>query len=235
MKFIDIHSHIINQIDDGAQSLEKSLEILEEMEKIGYEKIVLTPHLRQGIFPNKNEDVKTGFEKFKKETGKENVFIGGEYHFDYYFLNKLKEKDLITLNNSDYVLIELNNTEEPTDLKNIVFQTQLNSYTPIIAHPERYVYFQSNIKKVIELKEMGALFQGSLTSFSEYQSKKTQNTSYEFLKKDIYDYLSTDIHRIQFFKEYFNDIIKQITKKTKSDKVEALFYYNALNTIFKRG
>lgn len=239
MSFIDLHTHILPSIDDGSRSFEESEQILEGMFDIGYQWIAMTPHLRQGMFSNFNENIRKKFSEFKEKLSQSekskryNIVIGGEYHFDYYFLKCLENNDIITINSSEYFLLELNNFQEPPNLKEVIYKAQLKGYTPIITHPERYVYFQEKPQKIIELKNHGALFQGSMSSFLAPKDKLVQKTSALFLKKELFDFIATDIHNLTFLKKYLLMVLNQIKKKCSSDYYSYITYKNAKETVLR--
>lgn len=234
MKLIDLHAHILPAIDDGANDLQESIAILDAMIALGYESITLTPHLRQGMFPNKNDLIRSRFELFQHDTqNRFPIAIGGEYHYDHYFVQQLKAKDLITLNNSDYFLLEFNNHQQPPNIKELIYQIQLKGYTPIIAHPERYRYFQKDLKLVQTVKDQGALLQGSLSSFSKLSLKSYQKSAFHFIKEELFDFLSSDLHHLIFIEKHIAPLLKKIRKKCSKEYFEEITYNHAKRTIFQ--
>ena len=110
------------------------------------------------------------------------------------------------------------------NLEDIIYELKLKGLIPIIAHPERYTYFQENYKEVDRLREEGFLFQGNYASILGYYGKESQKLLKYMLKKKYIDYLGTDIHRINktYVLDNFKKIEKNIIKITKKDYYEEI-------------
>ena len=145
--FVDIHSHILPGIDDGAKDVEESISLISQMKEMGFSKIIGTPHTYQGLYDNTNETIKGSFDLLKKNL-KENIEIGygSEYMIDGALLKRIEEKSLLTLKDN-YVLVEMSFISAPLNLYEILFQLQLNNYIPVLAHPERYSFLFNNFNE----------------------------------------------------------------------------------------
>ena len=229
----DIHSHILFDVDDGCSTLKESIELLKKMHDIGFNDIILTPHYIDGSEYNSNNIEKISkFKELKEEIQKEkldiNIYLGNEIFINNNIYELIKNKNIYTLNNSNYILVELPFHNQIVNLEDIIYELKIKGITPIIAHPERYTYFQKNYKEVDRLKEEGFLFQANYSSILGYYGKEAQKLLKYMLKKRYIDYLGTDIHKISktYVIDNFEKIEKKIIKITKKDYYEEILNNN---------
>lgn len=163
---IDFHSHILYNVDDGAKTIENSINILKEAEKAGFNEIILTPHYMPNYYEVSKSDIKEKIEIIKEKCKEEKINItvyqGNEIYITNHMVELLQEQIATTINNSKYVLFELPMNEEPPNLLEVIYNLLENKKVPIIAHPERYIYIQKEPNKLLELIENGVLFQMNL-------------------------------------------------------------------------
>ena len=196
---IDIHSHIIPNVDDGSHSVEETFKMIEEAKQAGFTDIILTSHFLLNHYEtNANELV------FWKEKIQEII----------------KENRLLTLANSRYILIELPLSSTVKYLDYVIYTLQSLSIQPIIAHPERYKYVQENPDLVEEYIEKGALIQCNYGSIEELYGKAAKKTLKILLKKNNVHFLGSDCHR----EGSIYLIIPQAIKKIKKIIGEDEFY-----------
>ncbi len=192
---VDIHSHLVPGIDDGSDSIETSLALIEGLISLGYKKIITTPHVRPEYFPNTRETILNGFAKLKAAVKKAGLPVelacAAEYFVDYDFEKKLEKEDLLTLP-GNHVLIELSTFSPPPNLHDTLFKLRLKGYHLILAHPERYQYFQE--EEFQKLKDFGCLFQVNILSLGGHYGKSVKEVSMKFLKRGMVDFLGTDLH-----------------------------------------
>ena len=217
--FVDIHSHILPGIDDGAKNVEESLKMISEMKKLGFSKIIGTPHTYPGLYNNTNKIIYNSYLKIKDKIKNHNIStsIASEYMIDNSLIEKAENKNLLCLKDN-YVLIEFNFINESYDYKEILFKIQLNEYRPIIAHPERYLYWFNDFKKLRELKRNGCKFQLNFLSITGYYGKKVLEMANKLIKNNMIDFVGSDFHNLNH--------IKQTDKKIKIQnirKLEGLF------------
>lgn len=217
----DIHSHILFNLDDGSKSVEESIELLSKMESIGFDNVILTPHyIESSNYSKNNEEKEKLFNELKKSVKKNklniNIFLGNEVFINNNVVKLIKNNEIHCLSNSKYVLIEIPRNNQILNLDDIFYNIKYNGYIPVLAHPERYTYFQKNYKMVKKLKEDGIFFQVNYSSIIGdygYFSKRLVKKLY----KDRYvDFIGTDIHHINqcnTFKK-FDEIKRKIKKIT---------------------
>lgn len=215
---LDIHSHILYGIDDGARSKEESIELLRYLEKQGVEKIIVTPHYIENTLYEATVAKKKKLIKDLENETSIKLYIGNEVYFSDKTLKLLKAKKLSCLNNSRYLLIELPMSSKIKDLDEMVFDLTISGIIPIIAHPERYSYVQKDIKYLDKLKDSGALFQSNYGSLTGNYGKKAEKTIKKLLKNGYVSFMGTDIHHIDHPID-INTATKKLRKIVKSDSI----------------
>lgn len=235
---IDIHSHIINDIDDGSKSLEESKTILRKMVSIGFTGVVATSHYITGSMFSCDNNIK--LEKLneiklclKEENNPLELYLGNEVFIDSNILALIKEDKVSTLNNSKYILIELPVKRMMHDAMDILFQIRSKGYVPILAHPERYVFLQDDNSLIDKFLEMGILFQGNLASIIGKYGKRAKKLFIKMLKNKQFQFLASDIHDendVLFLK--MDKVKKMIMKIITKEEFEELTRKNPLKIIY---
>lgn len=213
---VDTHNHILFDIDDGCRNIEESIILLKRMEEIGFNKIILTPHYIKGTELTSNNLEKEYKLNQLKEKLKENkinieLYLGNEIFITDNIVELLKNDNVSSVNKGRYVLIELPFESEIIGLADILYELRYNKLIPIIAHPERYTYFQNDISKIETLREEGTLFQVNYSSILGFYGSGAKKTMKYLLKNGYVDFFGTDIHRTS--KTYVLDNFKKIEKK----------------------
>ena len=220
--FVDIHSHILPGIDDGAKNIEESLELIDEMKALGYTKIIATPHTYEGLYNNTSETIKSCYDNLKSNlNSKIKLSYASEYMIDKSLIIKTNMNDLLALKDK-YVLVEMSYSEAPKNLHEILFQICINGFIPVIAHPERYMFYFRNKSKYQLLRNIGCKFQINLFSLIGYYGKGiTRNVDF-LLKNNFVDYVGSDIHNLYQTKNFYKKIkisniekIKECIENTK--------------------
>ena len=200
----DIHSHLIPGVDDGSPDMDTSINLIRGMSELGYRKLITTPHILQDMYPNNKEDLQERFEILLKKVKEENIQIelklAAEYFLDENVKELLKEKNSLLTLKDKMVLVEFSMASEPIDLKEILFEMELQGYVPVIAHPERYVYHERNISFFEILKSSGCLFQLNILSLAGFYGKSPHSLSHHFIKQGFYDLVGTDLHNERHLK-----------------------------------
>jgi protein-tyrosine phosphatase len=197
----DMHSHLITGIDDGAKTAEESVELIQGLEELGYQKLITTPHVMSDIYPNTPEIISTGLQRLKNDvaahTPKMQLAAAAEYYLDDYFDTQLRDgQPLLTLSNN-LLLVEFSFVSTPLNVNEKFFQMQLKGYQPVLAHPERYLYFARTKGQFDELKSLGCLFQVNLLSLAGYYGKLPMDLAKHLVSKGYVDLLGTDMHHLR--------------------------------------
>ncbi len=201
--YVDIHSHLIPGIDDGVKTMYQSAYILEQFQKLGVKKVITTPHVLQQIWPNSTETILQKYEEVNAilpTLGIEDIQlkVSAEYMLDDLFFQRIKDKDILPLHDK-YVLVEMSTFSPPMNLNEMLFETKLAGYIPILAHPERYTFYQKDIKKFDELKEAGVLFQLNLLSLSGFYGDQVKEFAKKMIDRGYIDFTGSDVHNYQQF------------------------------------
>jgi tyrosine-protein phosphatase YwqE len=194
----DMHSHLLPGIDDGAPDLSTSIQLINGLMQLGFKKLITTPHIMQDMYPNKRDDILKRYEVLKQhlETEGINVEIGvaAEYFLDDNFKKLLAGKEPLLTFGDNLVLVEFSMASEPFDFKDFLFEMQMQTYRPVIAHPERYIYHEKNKEFFEELKAAGYLFQLNIMSLAGTYGKSVNELARYFIKHEYYDIAGTDLH-----------------------------------------
>ena len=194
---VDIHSHLIPGIDDGSKDIVKSIELILALKELGYKKLITTPHIKKDSYPNTSESIKMAFNSLKKILVEKNIDIdinfAAEYYIDENFTKLLNKKDILTFGDN-YLLFEFSYIYKPINFLEIIYEMQEYGYKPVLAHPERYMYFHQNFDIYHKLKEQGVLFQVNLNSTVGYYSKSVQNIARKLSDNGLIDFLGSDTH-----------------------------------------
>ncbi|MDP2087865.1 MAG: CpsB/CapC family capsule biosynthesis tyrosine phosphatase [Flavobacteriaceae bacterium] len=198
--FVDIHSHLLPGIDDGSQNLDQSILLIEKLRATGIQHFITTPHVLGEVYPNTPEIIQKKLQSVKKELynrGITNVSLraAAEYMLDGTFHRLLQERNLLTLKDN-YLLVELSFFNPSINFRDLLFEIQLAGYQPILAHPERYVFWHHHYKIFEDLKNSGCLFQLNLLSLTKHYGKEVYKTSEYLIKNGLIDFLGTDTHHL---------------------------------------
>lgn len=192
----DIHNHILPGIDDGAPDTEHSLALIRGLQGLGIERIIASPHIAAVQFPNTQETLTPAFERLQKAMEENGITIpvshSAEYRIDEN-LPEIIEQDRLIPYPEGYVLIENQWMMEPLNLEQVIFDLQIRRFQPVLAHPERFAYYQSKPGRLDELHDK-IPFQINVLSLAGYYGKGAQRLAENLLKKGYCDFLGTDLH-----------------------------------------
>lgn len=222
---IDIHTHILPNVDDGSDSLESSIEMLKEAKAQGVTHVVLTPHtiLNSSWYLTK-EELQVKFDAFVKEVESigVKVYLGSEIYYNEKTYDKLLKDELVTFNNSKYFIMEFPMNGQ-TDIDEIMYNAKVKGYKPILAHPERYKYLNAN--EVGAIKQ-NALIQVNTTSILGQHGKKIKKFAFELMKKDLVDFVSSDCHNTKERSVNLKKTYDIVSKKFGIEYADKIFRKN---------
>ena len=193
---VDFHNHILPAIDDGSQSLEQSLKMLKCYEALEIERVLASPHIYQDLYPNTPKTIQSAYKVLDlKAKNNPTKLIGyaAEYMVDEFFIKSLQNNAELLCCFDKAVLIEIPYFGNPDILKRIQFGLQNSNYKPILAHPERYLNLK-NLTTIKDLKVRGVKMQLNALSLTGFYGAEVRKKAYEYLRKDIYDFIGTDAH-----------------------------------------
>jgi protein-tyrosine phosphatase len=224
---IDIHSHIIPDVDDGSSSMEESIKMLKIAWEDGVQSMVATPHIFCQNSRIKNiEELQPTFKEFKKKAAdhhiKTEILPGAEV----FFVSDLKEKlityrDVLTINNSDYFLLEFPPEIVFPGSKEYILDIVADGFIPIICHPERNLIFQQNPLLLYQLLQVGALSQIDAGSIRGDFGITAYSTSMDLLKFNLVHVIASDCHNLEFQVPGLSFIYKKLRGINK-EKIDML-------------
>lgn len=193
----DMHSHFLPGIDDGAKNTADTFALLSAMAEMGYTHVVTTPHVMIDHHPNTTQTIKAA-EQIAQQVIKDNninikLRAAAEYYMDDHFTHLLDTEPLLPIYKNQ-VLVEFSMMFEPPNLAQTLFNMRTSGYVPIIAHPERYLFFHRNPDKYQELKDRGCLLQLNLLSLTGYYGQHVKDAAEKIMDMKLYDYCGSDAH-----------------------------------------
>lgn len=198
---IDLHSHLIPGIDDGAKTMDDSLAMLRQFETLGFKKVITTPHIVTGGYDNTPEIITKGRDKVREAIKANGIDIdfhaAAEYYADESMLPKIEKRDILTIGDR-YVLIEFSFLSKTSVLAEIMYKLQVAGYKVILAHPERYPYMYSNdLKEYHALRDKNIYLQLNILSLQGKYGKEAQNIAQKMVDANLISFAATDLHNIR--------------------------------------
>jgi len=213
----DMHSHLIPGIDDGAKDMEDSILLIRGLVDMGYRKLITTPHISGDFYPNTPEIIGEGLGAVQAELAKQNIDVelhaAAEYLIDDHFIRLLGSGSPLQTLKDKLILVELSFAVPAINLKEILFEVQLKGYQPVLAHPERYLYFGADKIWYDRLRDAGCYLQLNLLSIRGYYGKASQELAQYLIKKKYVDLLGTDLHHERHLASLHSSRIEDTVKK----------------------
>ena len=232
---IDIHSHIVFDVDDGPRNLADSRALLEESYRQGVRTIISTSHRRKGMFETPENKIAEHF-KLVQEIAKGisddlTVLYGAEIYYTSDVLDKLEKKIIPSLADTRYALIEFSMTTPYKEIHTALSNVLRLGITPVVAHIERYHCLENDEKKVRDLIDMGCYMQ---INSSSVLKPKLFGDKYKFMKKrarfflekDLVHFVASDMHNLDDRSPYMQEAYQIISKKYGVAYAEQLFRKN---------
>jgi len=198
---IDMHSHILPGLDDGAGDWEQALAMARAAVADGIAEMVCTPHWVLGKYENSRERILPCFAEFKARLAHEKVPLkihaGAELRIDTTLLNRLKSGEVLTIGNSSYVLLELPDDGLPSDLHQFFWELQVNGYRPILSHVERNPFIRENPGRLVDWVERGALTQITAASLQTGFASEIREFAVFLVQHRLAHMLVTDTHGLR--------------------------------------
>lgn len=228
-QFVDIHSHLLPGIDDGAKNIAETLHLINTLKEFGFCQFMATPHTFSGYYDNTQSSILETYQRTQALLIENHCHVqlevASEYLMDDHFIKLFQNKEILTLKDN-YVLVEMSYLNPPINLFDILFDLQVAGYKPVLAHPERYVFFHNQTEMFKKLKNSGCLLQMNLLSSVGYYGKNVQTTAQELLKQGLIDFVGSDVHH-QKHLEAFNH-------KVEIKEIDALKAAISNNQFFKK-
>lgn len=209
--YVDIHSHLLPGIDDGAQTIEDTFFLIGGLQNIGFQQSITTPHIMKSVWDNTKSGIENKLKTTQESLGKNQIKYplkaAAEYLLDDNFM-KLFHEDvpLLTLKDN-YVLVEMSYLNPPIQLYDLIFELQVAGYQPVLAHPERYTFYHHDFDQYNRLKHAGCLFQLNLLSTVGYYGENIIKITDRLLKTGMIDYVGSDVHHQKHLEGFSKKIL----------------------------
>ena len=195
---VDVHAHILPNLDDGAADIEQSVSIIKKMYAMGYRKIIATPHVMRGYYDNAPEDILQAVHILKSVLKRRNIAVEIEAAAEYYLEDELfkliERKEILTFGgDKKYLLFEASFITHPSDVLESALKMKQAGYTPVLAHPERYINL-NDLEVLNRLAFDGVLFQVNIGSLSGYYSKQIQEFAEMLVSQKLVAFFGTNCH-----------------------------------------
>ncbi len=197
---VDIHSHILPGIDDGAPDVNASIVLIKGLMEMGIKKSIATPHIMADIYKNDDETIENALQILRNALQENEIDFevqaAAEYMMDDHFFSLLQNNKPLRCIQDNYVLTEFPYRFPPTDTKEMVFKMINENYIPILAHPERYSYFHKDYSNFNRMEELGFRLQLNLLSLTGYYGKYVRKAALYLLEKELISFVGTDLHHV---------------------------------------
>jgi len=197
---VDMHSHLIPGIDDGSKTMSQTIGLLSKLEEMGYKKVITTPHIMSDYYQNTPDIILNGLAELKNELATLNLNIqveaAAEYYFDYAFMQQLQQKEKLLTFGDQYILIEFPFHAKPSKIDDLLFELLMQGYKPVIAHFERYLYFDDCVSLAQEWRDKGVSIQLNFNSIFGHYGVEVKRQAERLIDAEAIDFAATDCHNI---------------------------------------
>lgn len=201
---IDLHSHLLAGIDDGARTLDDSIALAKNSVAAGVTHVMCTPHIQLGVYDNNSETIKVAFDTalaaIREASIPLKLAMGSEVRIAPEILTWIAQKDLPFIGQwegKNALLLELPHSHIPAGVENIIKWLLSKNVQPVIPHPERNRDILSHYSKAKWLKQLGCLFQGTAGSYTGRFSDNVKDTVWALQKDGLINYIASDMHSVK--------------------------------------
>ncbi len=195
---VDMHSHLLPGIDDGAYDLDESIRMIRSFAEMGKKKLITTPHIMGDFFKNTPAIILPKLDEVRAAIKEQNIDIeleaAAEYYLDESLFKKLEQEEELLTFGDKYLLFETSYMNETPQLNSLVFELKSRGYKPVLAHPERYVYLFNDFKKVEAIYDKGIYFQVNINSLVNYYSKQSRELAEKLIDRQMVHFVGSDCH-----------------------------------------
>lgn len=232
---IDIHTHILPGVDDGAGNWDMCRQMLLQSVEAGVTQIIATPHYlpwKKKASPEQIRSLCTQTaQQFKKETGKNiDIYPGNEIYYHIEFIDSLKNKKALTLADSRYVLIEFSIDESFKVICSAVHNLTMAGYIPVLAHVERYRNMAS-LERMWELRQMGALLQMNIEVLNRGLFDGMGRLAKKALRHEMIQFLASDMHNVTSRPPMKEEALLWAEKKLSAEYLQDILRNNGMTIL----
>lgn len=214
---IDIHCHLLPELDDGAESLDETLEMCRMALADGTTTIVATPHQQDGVYQTPVAAIVAGVRSVRAELKKANLHLqivpGADVRIEVDTGEKIIKGEILSINNTKrYFLLEFPSHSIPLNIDRLIFNLLLKNITPVLTHPERIAEVQENPNRVYELVEMGVLSQVTAMSITGGFGERAKKCAHTLLKHHLVHIIASDAHSTHSRPPILSDAVKVVSR-----------------------
>lgn len=232
---IDIHSHILPGIDDGSQTLEQSMQMMQCAYENGIRGIILTPHFKvqhHNASPEKITNLIEMLQKKSIEAGiKIRLYAGNEINYHSSIADLLELQKVNTMAGSSYVLVEFNPMDSFERIRDGLYKTLSYGYTPILAHVERYENVCTHLDRIEDLIDMGSYIQMNAGSVMGNFGYATKYNARKIVREHLVHFIASDAHDMDNRSPAILECADYISRKYGADYEKELFSTNPAHVI----
>ncbi len=230
---IDIHCHIIPNIDDGCRNITESIALLKIAATDGIRRMVCTPHIHKGRFDNNQDNIQLGLSMLKKSAKEEGIDIelagAAEVRFDSEIIDLLENDTLPLygeLDGQHYMLLELPHSNIPPGATHLINYLQNKGIKPVIAHPERNIELLRNPEKITQFTNLGCWLQITAGSIIGQFGQRCHELAHYYLEQDMVNVVASDAHNIKHRPPLLSEAKENIAKLYGEQRAQLLFWQN---------
>ena len=195
---VDMHSHLLPGLDDGLQELGISIAFIKELNQMGYSKLICTPHILSDLYPNNPETILPKLQLVQQALSLQNIPVtieaAAEYMVDPEMEDMVKRGDKLLTFGKNLILIEMSYVAPSPNIEEVIFALRLKGLIPVIAHPERYIFYHANFALYERFIDLGCKLQVNLLSLLGYYGKPVKQMAEKLFDKKMVSLVGTDMH-----------------------------------------
>ncbi len=248
---IDIHNHILPNVDDGAQNIDETLKLLKQAAQQNITGIIATPHHLHHYYNNTFDQVEVCVQKLNALEAVRDlnliIYPGQEIRVSDQIINEIENGEIKGVNRSKYLLIEMPTNAVPHYMPSLIYKIQTKGFIPIIVHPERNKAISKDINLLYQFVSAGALSQLTASSLAGDLGRKIQNQSLQMIEHQLVHFIGSDAHhaeqrpfrlgelkKVHRLKDYQNEINEMIENNTKVIENQRITKYQPIETSHKK-
>jgi protein-tyrosine phosphatase len=231
VSFTDIHSHFLFDVDDGAENIKKSLEMLEQAASLNIRHLLATPHVTELINKKTSQRILNNFSQLKEKVLAEKIpvkiSLASELFYSRHIYDWLDRPWSTFNNNKKYLLFELPLFDFPDRVGDFIFQCRLNGLVPILAHPERYIYLRKALDKIFTWYNQGCLMQMNAGSLTGQFGSKAADFTKKLLEAKVLHFAASDAHDLEYRSyDSINESYNMVKETASTEYADELFIIN---------
>ena len=194
----DMHSHLLPGLDDGLKTIEESVACINELYNLGYRKLICTPHIISDMYPNDRKTILPKLDEVRKALRENNIQMtveaAAEYMVDLEMEKYVLSGEPLLTFGDNFILIEMSYVAPSPNIEQMIFQLRIKGLQPVLAHPERYIFYHNDFENYQRFVDLGCLLQLNLLSLLGYYGKQIKLIAEKLLKNKMIDLVGTDMH-----------------------------------------